>query len=140
MSIPFTVRQALHDDIWQRADSSAADEILRNLRVPDSATFFEFFTTFAGPFGSKSFGHELLDLYEQKESIATNTEAVRSEFGFPNRYLVVSNLLGHSVLVYDIESEKVYDVDFEGGDQMLLKGSLNPSWNSWEEFLCEYFG
>ena len=36
-------------------------------------------------------------------------------------------------------NNKVYRVDFEGGDEGLLKGELEAEWNSFEEFIVTYF-
>lgn len=43
------------------------------------------------------------------------------------------------VIVLDTVNDKVYRVDFEGGDEKLLNAELHPEWDSFEEFLIEYF-
>ncbi len=43
-------------------------------------------------------------------------------------------------MVYDISTEQVYDVDFEGGDALLKNGQLEPRYPSFLEFLRFLFG
>jgi hypothetical protein len=59
-------------------------------------------------------------------------------FGWPNRFLVLSDFL-ESVLVLDASTGRVFNVDFEGGDQELLRGTLEPMYPSFSDFLAFYF-
>jgi hypothetical protein len=43
------------------------------------------------------------------------------------------------VHVLDCESDEVFVVDFEGGDELLRTGRLAPQWRTFYEFLAEYF-
>lgn len=45
----------------------------------------------------------------------------------------------NAVLVLDTVSDKVYIVNFEGGDNLLLKGELKETWSTFFEFLKDYF-
>ena len=139
MSIPKVVKMKLSNELWKRSRTSDIDEALVALRIDPSSEFAEFFKTYAGPFHSKTVGYELLDLVEQDESIVSNTKVIRAEFGFPHRFIVVSTYVGNAVLVYDTSSGKVFDVDFEGGEELLLAGKLLPRWDTWNDFLSDYF-
>lgn len=140
MSIPIVVQDKLHEALWKRGSESNASAALKELGIDSSSEFAEFFRQYWGPFHSSRVGHELLDIVEQEESIITATEAAREEFGFPGRYIVVSTLMGMSVLVYDKDSQGVFDVDFEGGEELLLSGKLEARWQSWNDFVSDYFG
>lgn len=43
------------------------------------------------------------------------------------------------VLVFDSVIDKVYLVNFEGGDELFLNGELKESWLMFYMFLKEYF-
>ena len=139
MTIPGNVELRLSDQLWKRPDYKMVNEAFAKLGISDSDDFAEFFRKFWGPFHSTKFGHELLDVIEQDESILSNTETAREEYGFPDNFVILSTVLGHSVLVYDANSGLVYDVDFEGGDELLKAGTLSPRWPSWKAFISDYF-
>jgi hypothetical protein len=42
--------------------------------------------------------------------------------------------------MYEGDTDRVYNVDFEGGDQDFAAGRLEPRWKSFAEFLSWYFG
>jgi hypothetical protein len=139
MTIPDKVEQRLSDSLWKRPDEERLDAALASLGIVGTDDFAQFFRRFWGPFRSDSIGHELLDVIEQDESILSNTKTARQELGLPERFVVVSTLNGLSVLVYDAQSGLVYDVDFEGGDELLKAGQLPPRWRSWNDFVSDYF-
>ncbi|MFX3628852.1 MAG: hypothetical protein ACE3JR_05815 [Ectobacillus sp.] len=43
--------------------------------------------------------------------------------------------LPNAVLVLDTVTDKVYIVNFEGGDELLLKGELKETWSSFFDFI-----
>nr|WP_240634812.1 hypothetical protein [Bacillus cereus] len=63
----------------------------------------------------------------------------RKEHGFPNKYLVLTEMTANAALVLDSVTDKVYSVNFEGGDALLLNGELKESWPTFYMFLKEYF-
>ena len=138
MQLPQSVERAVNDPAYLRSDASVVATTLARLGCPASPTFRAFYERYAGPFAG-SLGYELLDLVEQDENIVTQTEAGRTVHGFPPRYLVISNYAGNAVLVYDSQTDAVYDVDFEGSEQDLVAGTLTPRWPSFEAFLTEFF-
>ena len=138
--IPFNVQQRLVDHVWLRPSSNDVLPILSNLGIDSTSDFAVFFIKYWGPFRSLNAGIELLDIVEGDESIISNTMAVREEYGFPERFIVVTSLSGGGVLVYDNINGAVYDVDFEGGDNALVSGELKPRWPSWNDFISKYFG
>ena len=58
---------------------------------------------------------------------------------FPVHYLVLTEMVANEVIVLNTLDDKVYRVDFEGGDEKLLNGVLQAEWQSFEEFLIAYF-
>jgi hypothetical protein len=106
--------------------------------VPE--TFRRFYEEFAGPFGSERTGFGLLDLCDQDPNIVSVTGICRKKYGWPAAFLVLTELLGNSVLVLEATEDRVFDVDFEGGDRLLLNRQLPPAWSSFSEFLGFYFG
>ena len=49
-------------------------------------------------------------------------------------------MAANEVLILDTESDKVYRVDFEGGENKLKMNELKETWSSFLDFLKEYFG
>ena len=109
------------------------------LSVSASPSFSILYTSYQGPFASDQTGFELLDLNEGFDNIVSTTKMIREELDFPDKYIVLTNLLGGSVLILDTNSDGVFNVDFEGGCEELLEGKLQPSWSSFIEFLKWYF-
>ena len=138
MNLPESItKSAVSHPAYIRRDVAAVRAALAELDVPVSETFQSFYEAYAGPFGSRHTGFELLDLVEG-ETILSATATCRTEFGFPKRYLVITDLLGNGVLVYDSDTDAVFNVDFEGSDRDLLAGKLQPEWPSFEAFLVNY--
>lgn len=138
--LPDEVIKLLSIPAYRRGDLSAVRRALDGLGVPVPPVFRTFYETFEGPFGSQRTGQELLDIIEQATNILQSTRACREHHGWPACMLVLTNYMGNSVLVLDAERDLVFDVDFEGGDQLLLQGSLAPTWNCFGDFLKYYFG
>ena len=139
MSLPDNVANALSDPTFHRQDDNA-DAVLSRLDVAPSSEFTEFYRTYIGPFWSDSLGIELADIVDDESNIETLTEQCRSQFGFPKQMLVLTQLsAGATVHVLDTESDEVFVVDFEGGEDLLVKGELEPRWASFSEFLQDYF-
>lgn len=72
-------------------------------------------------------------------SVVSQTKMLRETFAFPNRYIVISDYLANAVLVYDFETDAVFNMDFEGSDQALLAGNLEADWKRFDVFLRDYF-
>lgn len=68
------------------------------------------------------------------------TLACREQYGFENKFIVLTNMAANEVLILDTESDKVYRVDFEGGENKLKMNELKETWSSFLDFLKEYFG
>ncbi len=116
-------------------------EALRELGVSDDSIFAKFYERYEGPFSSTKTGFCLLDLatFDPIGSVLESTRSVRQTFNWPARFLVITDLLGNGVYVYETVADKVFDVDFEGGDQALVSGELPPEFDSFEAFLVWYF-
>lgn len=139
MSLPDNVIQALNDPTFHRK-SNDVETVLDRLEVTPSSEFTEFFRTYIGPFWSDSLGIELADIVDDESNIETLTEQCRSQFQFPKRMLVLTQLsAGATVHVLDTDSDEVFVVDFEGGEDLLAKGELEPRWATFGDFLQEYF-
>ena len=78
--------------------------------------------------------YELLDIIDEENNIEYYTIIARKEHGFPNKYLVLTEMTANAVLVLDSVTDKVYSVNFEGGDELLLNGELKESWPTFYMF------
>nr|WP_240515154.1 hypothetical protein [Bacillus wiedmannii] len=76
---------------------------------------------------------------DEENNIEYYTIIARKEHGFPNKYLVLTEMTANAALVLDSVTDKVYSVNFEGGDELLLNGELKESWPTFYKFLKEYF-
>ncbi|MDN6887857.1 hypothetical protein QMO14_30220 [Variovorax sp. CAN2819] len=124
---------------------SAVDEAatgLDRLGIPRDSQLGSFFLRYGGSYASPNTGFELLALVGEKgqHSVESSTSLVRSRFGWPDRYLVLTNFLGGGVMAYYIATEQVFEVDFEGGDTLLKNGQLDARYPSFVEFLRFFFG
>jgi len=137
---PPEVRSRLDDPAYRRGDVASVRKALAALRVEVPETFRRFYEQYAGPFGSENTGFGLLDLCEQVPNVLVLTETCRNKYGWPASFLVLTELLANAVIVLDVEEDRVFVVDFEGGDQLLLNRQLLPTWQSFSEFLRFYFG
>ena len=124
-----------------RRETALPPSYLTSLGFRPGSDAAEFFSAYSGPFCSRNTGFILLDLGrpDKPESVEYSTRAVRSKFGWPDRYLVISDLLANSVFVYDTVTESVFNVDFEGGDAMLISGTLPADFPTFTAFLEWYF-
>lgn len=137
--IPEVVGRKLADPIYARRNPDKVDTVLIDLGATNDV-LRNFLRQYEGPFWSESLGLELLDIYEGNDSIRSVTGVCRQRFGFPDRLLVLTQLSAGQVLVLDTVSDEVYEVDFEGGERLLLAGELEPRWDTFRSFLAEYFG
>lgn len=113
---------------------------LRSLGIGVPETFRNFYERYEGPFSSERTAFVLLDLCEQVPNVIQASEMCRKEHDWPSKLFVLSELLGNAVLVLDAQQDRVFNVDFEGGDEQLLNGQLAPSWQSFADFIAFYFG
>lgn len=138
-ALPNCLEEVLEEDIYKRADKDQVNEVINRLGVEVSNTFREFYYRFAGPFWDEHVPYELLDIIDEENNIEYYTIIARKEHGFPNKYLVLTEMTANAVLVLDSVTDKVYSVNFEGGDELLLNGELKESWPTFYMFLKEYF-
>lgn len=111
-----------------------------NVIVPEQVK--QFYFHFAGPFGQRPFGGiTLLDIVDDDPNIESITQICREEFKFPDQYLVVTDYCDvGDVTVLDTLNEKLYKVCLEcGEDEDLLNGKLEPTWQSFNDFLIDFF-
>jgi len=128
----------LIDPVYKRQtpiDMTAVEEF----GIDPKSEFFKFYYENEGVFSSNKTGFCLLDLTSGEESVVSQSKLVHSEFKIPKRYLVISDYLGNGVLMYDVETTAVYNVDFEGGDRELIEGTLSPTYDSFSDFIRWYF-
>jgi hypothetical protein len=125
----------------RRAEPKNLRRALRLAGVEDPRPdFIEFFEMFKGPIGSDFIGYQLLDALEDHPSVLSATTELRGSLSIPSNLLAISDVLAGAALFYDCHSGRVFDVDFEGGVEMLDAGTLAPRWHSFVEFLAEFFG
>ena len=80
-----------------------------------------------------------MDIIEDNNNILKSTNICREEHGFNKKYLVLTEMSANEVIVLDSDTDKVYRVNFEGGDELLKNGNLQEEWSSFTDFLKEYF-
>jgi hypothetical protein len=137
--LPKELEQILSEKIYKRKQKVEVTDTINRLGVTVSDVFVEFFETYSGSFWSQVVPYEMLDIVEDEPNIELSTVICRKEYGFPKQFLVLSELSTGAVLVLDSETDKVYEVDFEGGTDLLFQGKLKESWPSFTEFLKAYF-
>jgi len=137
--LPGRLDEVLGEEIYKRDDRNLVKDALIRLGVDVSDTFQEFYNQYTGPFWEEHVPFELLDISDEENNIESYTLISRKEHGFPKQYLVLSEMSANAVLVLETVTDKVYVVNFEGGDEMLLKGELKETWSSFFEFLKAYF-
>jgi len=138
-ALPNCLEEVSEEDIYKREDKDQVNEVINRLGVEVSNTFREFYHRFAGPFWDEHVPYELLDIIDEENNIEYYTIIARQELGFPNKYLVLTEMTANAALVLDSVTDKVYSVNFEGGDELLLNGELKESWPTFYVFLKEYF-
>jgi len=124
---------------YRREDPKIIDDAAASLGVSLPESLLEFYKRFRGPLGSTKIGYQLLDLVADNPSVLSLTAECRAQFGFPSEWIVISDLNAGALLILDCKSTQVYDVDFEGGVELLKEGRLEPRWTSIENFLTEFF-
>lgn len=137
--LPKRISHSLAGEIYQRDDIDLVKEALSMLNVNPSPAFKEFYNKYAGPFWEGHIPFELLDVAEEERNIISYTYIARKEYGFPERYLVLSEISANAILVLDSVTDKVYRMHFEGEDKRLLQGELPETWPTFYAFLKEYF-
>ena len=138
--LPDAVHKSLINPVYKRQEKGKVKEAIEKLGVNVSDVFKEFYETYQGPFGSSKTGFELVDIFDLSPNIISLTQVCREEYGFPKKFLVLTDLLGGGALVYDSEKDCVFNIDFEGADQDLIEGKLNPDWDTFYDFINYYFG
>jgi hypothetical protein len=131
--------QVLDGPQFRRENPEAIDAAAESLGASLPTFLVDFYKRFRGPIGSDVVGYQLLDLIEDNPTVASLTVECRERFGFPFEWVVISDLNAGALLVLDCKSKRVYDVDFEGGVERLKEGEIEPSWESIEDFLAEFF-
>ncbi|MFD0590081.1 SMI1/KNR4 family protein [Paenibacillus sp. GCM10027627] len=138
-NLPDGLEEVLEEEIYVRKNKGEVQNAISRLGVTVSGTFFEFYSKYEGPFWEEYVSFELLDIVVDIHTIESCTMISRQEHGFPEQYLVLSEMSANAVLVLDTYTDRVYKVDFEGGDEMLKKGELKETWPTFFDFLVEYF-
>lgn len=136
--VPEVVERILDGAVYLRHDHAAVDYALNNLGASHDL-LAKFFRRYEGPFWSEYLGCEMMDMVEGGETVTSMTEGCRRMFGFPASIIVLTKISAGQVVVLNQSDDKVFEVDFEGGDALLRQGKLRPRWNSFRCFLEEYF-
>jgi len=139
LRIPQIVETALASLAYRRSNAEKVKSALADLETTVPGMFVTFYEQFQGPFGGRALGFAMADLCELKENVVALSKACRETYNWPKRYVVLSELFGGAVLVLDGDTDSVFVVDFEGGDEQLSAGTLPPRWNSFEQFLQAFF-
>lgn len=137
--LPKVLEEILSDTIYLRNNRDDVMKAIKELDISPSEEFIQFYTTYAGPFWEEALGIELMDIIEDNNNILKSTNICRDEYGFNKKYLVLTEMSANEVIVLDSDTDKVYRVNFEGGDELLKNGELQEEWSSFTDFLKEYF-
>lgn len=137
--LPRNLDSVLSDKMYLRSNKNNVIEAIKALDINPSEAFVQFYTKYEGPFFEENLGIELMDIIEEINNIFKSTNICRDEYGFDKKYIVLNEMLANEVVVLDTHSDKVYRVDFEGGDELLKNGELQEDWSSFFDFLKEYF-
>lgn len=137
--LPKGLEEILNDTIYSRNNREDVIKAIKELDISPSKEFIEFYITYAGPFWEETLGIELMDIIEGNNNILKSTKICRNEYGFNKKYLVLTEMSANEIVVLDSDTDKVYRVNFEGGDELLKNGELQEEWSSFSDFLKEYF-
>nr|WP_154985930.1 SMI1/KNR4 family protein [Paenibacillus xylanexedens] len=137
--LPKRLEEILAEETYKRQNKGEVRDAIIRLDVKVSETFFEFYSKYTGPFWEEFVPFELLDIVEDTNTVESYTKISRIEHEFPKQYLVLSEMSANAVLVLDTITDRVYKVNFEGGDELLKKGQLKETWSTFYDFLVEYF-
>jgi hypothetical protein len=140
MPLHESIVRLLESGPYIRSDPNGVDEAFRGLAVRPSPDVSEFYSRFEGPFTSPHSGFVLLDPCGAgvDDSLCVATHVCRDTFSLPRHFIVISAYVGNGALMLDTLTDKVFNVDFEGGIEELLQGAL-PSEGNFLEFLAGYF-
>lgn len=128
--LPDGLNEILPKEIYARQNRKEVQDAIDSLGVKTPNSFSEFYSHYVGPFWEESVPFELLELAQEQNTIVSYTLIS----------LVLSEMTANAVLMYDTNTDKVYNVNFEGGDELLTKGELKEDWSSFYDFLIDYFG
>tara|TARA_B100001559_G_C16494100_1_gene619882 strand:- start:941 stop:1363 length:423 start_codon:yes stop_codon:yes gene_type:complete len=139
LDLPKSLLDELKEPTYKRDDSSVVKAALDELGLSPSSLFVEFFETYEGPFWSEKLGYEMLDIISESPNMVEHTTLCREQYEFPAEYLVLTEITTGQVAVLNVSTDQVYEVDFEGGDELLKNAQLKPRWLSFREYLTDYF-
>ena len=139
MDVIGRLKKILDKSTYARTDKNEVIQTLKRLDVKVPKLFEDFFLEFAGPFWEEKIGMEFLDIVDDKVNIESVTNECRRVHLFPKQYLVLTEMVASEVIVLNTLNNKIYRVDFEGGDEALLSEQLEAEWENFEQFLIEYF-
>ena len=94
---------SLEDKKFLRSEAADVAAGLARLGVAEDSQIGSFYLRYEGPLSSENTGFLLLDVLgaRPQESIEAATAVVRSKYGWPARYVVLTSFLGGGVMVYD---------------------------------------
>lgn len=137
--LPSNLFIKLADQNCLRESTEDTRAILESLPVSPDSDFVNFFACFNGPVGSDHLGYQILDLVEDNPSVITATKEMREQCKLPQHCFVLSDFLAGGMLVYNSDNDSVYDVDVEGGVDLLITQQLQPRWSAFSEFISDFF-
>ena len=133
------LKKILDNNLYRRTNKDEVIQSFKRLTIKVSNLVEDFFINFEGPFWEETIGMTFLDIIEDDVNIEYVTNECREYHLFPNHYLVLTDMVANEVIVLNTLNDKVYRVNFEGGDEDLINNCLDAKWNSFEDFLVTYF-
>ena len=96
-ALPNCLEEVL-EDIYKRADKDQVNEVINRLGVEVSNTF-RVLLSICRTFLGRARSYELLDIIDEENNIEYYTIIARKEHGFPNKYLVLTEMTANAALV-----------------------------------------
>ena len=124
-----------------RQNTDEVAEILSKLNINKQSCFAQLYLTYTGPFDPIFQDVEILEITDiLSPNIIEMTEYFREHFLLPQRYIALSDDAFGIVRVYDINSDRVFEVDMNEVDTLDdFSGIANlKQWDSFERFLDDF--
>lgn len=138
--VPPEVTEKLKGTVYELIPPRDLSMVLSEMGINTESTFAHFFHRFGGVFGKPN-KRWLMDLEDGfPDTILLLTEQVRTAFGFPKNFWVISNVDdSFAFLLYDSQRDCVSTIEDEESLEGFVSGIAKPEWRSFADFLQSYF-
>lgn len=133
--------RGIPDSCRSGSDRSVTDALER-LGIDSGSALAYLYQHLVGPFsssGGESFS-ELLDIVNGDRNIVSFSEKFWEDSEAAHSLLAISEIDTMVGLFYHVETDAVYEVEFEYDWEEFVRGELKPRWTNSVDFLVDYFG